>query len=475
MYPFWEGLGIHSTLYLAVVSAFHVLVSHLTVAAAWFNLYLERRAVKERREELYAYLKRSALGLLVFAYVFGALAGVGIWQTTTSANPRGISTLIHNFVLFWGSEWYMFLIDVIGIIAYYYTFDRVSRQTHLRLAWILALGGTGTLSIIVGILSFKLTPGLWLETGNSLNGFFNPTFWPQVFLRFAFMFAITAAWSVFVAAGLPKGYFDRERIIRKASAFGLVGLIVGVLVWLVWYEPALPLRAKAILPSPAIPQPTFPMIYFGLLATFIGLLFALIAPGRQRQFMALGALAIMFLAIFGAERTREVLRKPDIIFGYMSSNQLLFNDLPARGIVSEERALAQTGMLGHLPFVPAPDAIASTSGDMTFGIGDPEVSMGRALAIQQCGSCHSVSDQTALTIAGVRLDLRSQAFLLKRRNLVTADQIDTYLKAIGGFPYMHPFVGSDAERRALARYLEAFLHHTYPETAELAKMQSQAR
>lgn len=475
MYPFWEGLLIHSTLYVAIVSAFHVLASHLTVAAAWFNLYLERRAVKENREELYAYLKRSALGLLVFAYVFGAMAGVGIWQTTTAANPRGISTLIHNFVLYWGSEWYMFLIDVIGIIAYYYTFGRVSKQTHLRLAWILALGGTGTLSIIVGILSFKLTPGLWLETGNSLNGFFNTTFWPQVTMRFAFMLTITAAWALFVVTGLPKGYFERERIIRYASIFGIIGLFAGVLIWLTWYEPSLPVRAKAILPSRAIPQPTFPLIYFGLIATLIGLLFALIAPSKQRRFMALGAMVVMYGAIFGAERTREVLRKPDIIAGYMSSNQLLFNDMAARGIVSEEARLAQTGMLGNLPFVPARDAIASVASDITFGMDDPEVAAGRVLAIQQCGSCHSISKQTSMTIAGVRLDLRSQANLLKMRNLTTADQIDNYIRAIGGFPYMHPFVGTDAERRALARYLEAFLHSTYPETAAAAANQANAR
>ena len=91
MYPVWEGILVHSAMYVAIVAAFHVLASHLTVAAAWFNLYLERRAVYENRPEFYEYLKRSALGLLVFAYVFGALAGVGIWQTTTAANPRGIS------------------------------------------------------------------------------------------------------------------------------------------------------------------------------------------------------------------------------------------------------------------------------------------------------------------------------------------------------------------------------------------------
>ncbi|MCS6774672.1 MAG: cytochrome c [Anaerolineae bacterium] len=475
MYPFWEGLFIHSTLYLAFTSAFHVLASHITVAAAWFNLYLERRAVRENREEFYVYLKRSALGLLVFAYVFGALAGVGIWQTTTAANPRGISTLIHNFVLYWGSEWYMFLIDVIGIIAYYYTFGRVSRQTHLRLAWILALGGTGTLSIIVGILSFKLTPSAWFETGLSLSGFFNTTFWPQLFMRFAFMFTITAAWALLIAGSFPRGFYQREHIIRRAALFGLIGLFAGIAIWLTWFEPSLPVNAKAILPSRAIPAPTFPMIYFGLIATFIGLVFAFVAPQMQRRIFAVGAMVVLFGAIFGAERTREVLRKPDIISGYMSSNQLLFRDIPVRGIASEEKRLSQTGMLGNLPFVPAPDKMANVASDLTFGSSDPEIAAGRVLAIQQCGSCHSVSKQTAMTVAGVRLDLRSQANLLKMRNLTTASKIDAYLKSIGGFPYMHPFVGTDAERRALARYFEAFLHSTYPETAPTSQAQQEVK
>ncbi|MDW8426610.1 MAG: hypothetical protein RMK51_11815 [Meiothermus sp.] len=161
MYPVWEAVFVHSAMFIAIVSAFHVLVSHPTVAAGWFNLFLERKAVYENRPELYEYLRRSALGLLVFAYVFGALAGVGIWQTTTAGNPRGLSALIHNFVLYWGAERYMFLIDVVGIIAYYYTFGRVGPKTHLKIAWLLALGGTGTLAIIVGILSFELTPAGW--------------------------------------------------------------------------------------------------------------------------------------------------------------------------------------------------------------------------------------------------------------------------------------------------------------------------
>lgn len=451
MYPVWEGLYVHSAMYVAIIAAFHVLASHLTVAAAWFNLYLERRAVYEQRPELYAYLKRSALGLMVFAYVFGAMAGVGIWQSTTAANPRGISTLIHNFVLYWGSEWYMFLIDVVGIIAYYYSFGRTDAKSHLRIAWLLALGGTGTLSVIVGILSFKLTPGVWLTSGESLNGFYNPTFWPQLFMRFALMFVITGSWALMIATGMPRDYFERTKIIRSAAAMGLAGLIVALGVWALWYYPALPDHAKIIMRTPAIPAITYQVIVGGLALTFAGLLFAFFAPRRQHQIVALGAMIVLFAAIFGAERTREVMRKPDIIAGYMSSNQLLFNDIPARGIQREEQQLNEQGMLGNLPFLLPPEAISVASqGPLT----DQQAAVGRVLVIQQCSACHSVSDQTSIVIADQRLTLRSLAWLLQRRGMTTAPKIEEYINSIQGFPYMHPVVGRPEERAAMARYLE---------------------
>ena len=460
MYPIWEGLFVHSAMYVAIIATFHVLASHLTVAGAWFNLYIERRAVRENRPELYEYLKRSALGLMVFSYVFGAMSGVGIWQSTTAANPRGISTLIHNFVFYWGSEWYMFLIDVIGIIAYYYTIGRVSKETHLRLAWILALGGSGTLSLIVGILSFKLTPGAWLENGLSLAGFYNPTFWPQWLMRFAFMFVITGGWSLIIATGIPRGYFEREKIIRYAGGSGLIGLVIGVCLWLFWYEPTLPIHARTVMVSPAVVPLTYPVIITGIVAAALGLGLSLLAPQLQRRWIALILMALIQAAIFGAERVREVIRKPDIISGYMSSNQLLFNDLPARGIASEEANLKRDGMMGNLPFMPSPGRLSTNT-----KIANPQLEIGRTLVTQQCSACHNVSLQTEIRVVNRRFVLRSLADLLVARQRTTAAEIDVYIKAIQGFPYMHEMVGTDAERAAMAIYLEHFITQTYDNQA----------
>ncbi len=160
---------------------------------------------------------------------------------------------------------------------------------------------------------------------------------------------------------------------------------------------------------------------------------------------------VLFAAIFGAERTRETMRKPDVINGYMASNNLVFVEHRARGVPSEEQQLARDGVLGNLPFVASADTL--TAAAQARGT-DPQVEMGRVLVLQQCSACHSVSSQTAIEIAGHRLALRSQAELLIKRNMTSATDIAPYLTQLGQLPYMHAVIGTPEEIDAIAAYLE---------------------
>ncbi|MCS6869324.1 MAG: hypothetical protein NZ846_09815 [Thermus sp.] len=457
MYPVWEGYLVHSAVIVAVVAVAHVLFSHVTVAATWFNWWVERRALLENKPYLYDYLKASALRLLMLAYTLGAMFGVGIWFSVTASNPRGISALIHNFVLYWAAEWFWFIIDVFGIAVYYYTFGRVSPKTHARIGLILALAATGTLSIIVGILGFKLTPGAWLQTGLSLDGFYNPSFWPMLFARFALMFALTALYALLVASSLPKDHPARAEVAPLAGRVGLLGLALGVGLVLVWYVPSLPEHAKTLLGIPnAIQQVFFVKMALGVAATALVLLLALLAPRvALRPGLVLLAMGVAYLGLFGAERIREVVRKPDIILGYMASNQFVHVDLPFRGIRSEVARLDQEGLLEALPFAVAPGA----KGAGPAGGVDP-VEAGRVLVGIQCASCHTVSKNTAF-LGG----MRNLAAMFHRRGMTEASQIRAYLEAIGGFPYMHPVVGTPEEREYMARYLEKLVREFYPQSA----------
>lgn len=457
MYPVWEGLIFHSAFIVALVAVAHVLFSHVTVAATWFNWWVERKALAEGKPYLYDYLKASALRLLMFAYTLGAMFGVGIWFSVTASNPRGISTLIHNFVFYWAAEWFWFIIDVFGIAVYYYTFGRVNPKTHARIGLILALAATGTLAIIVGILGFKLSPGHWLQTGLSLDGFYNPTFWPMLFARFALMFALTALYALLVAAGLPKDHPARAEVVPLAGRVGLVGLAVGVALVLLWYVPSLPEHARVLLGVPQVVQKVFYVkMALGVVATALVLALALLKPNlAARAGAAYLALFLAFLGLFGAERTREAIRKPDVVLGYMASNQIIRVDFAPRGVKAEEGRLNQEGILKHLPFAVAPGAkAAGPAGGL-----DP-VEAGRALVVLQCSSCHTVSKNTAL-LGG----MRNLAAMFHRRGMTEAPQIRAYLEAIGGFPYMHPVVGTPEERDYMAQYLERLVKEFFPQAS----------
>jgi Cytochrome C oxidase, cbb3-type, subunit III len=431
MYPLWEVPHLTAGLVLGLIAAFHILPSHLSTSAMWFNVYVERKALREDRPELLEFIKKYTLLLLVFAYVFGSLSGVGIWYAATVANPRGISGLIHNYVWGWATEWVFFIIEVTGIFVYYYTLNKVDKKTHLRIGFIFALASWVTMIIITGILAFMLSPGKWLETGKFFDGFFNPTYWPQLFMRTSVMFGIGAAYAIIVAASLTNAG-TRKLVVRTASLWGAAGLLLGGL-FLLWYLKALPAEAKDLI-GVIVPQglKTGLAVSFALMLLYF--LYAGIRPLGIRTLPAILAIAVLFAGIWSAERTREILRKPYVISHYLYSNQIIGKGLPAKGVASEEELIDEKGILNFDPFVPA-DLRQVNDGN--------RLRAGRMVALIECSSCHALE----------KTGLRPLPQMVKRLNLTEAAAAEGLLDGLSGFPYMPPFHGTPAEKKALAAFL----------------------
>jgi cytochrome bd-type quinol oxidase subunit 1 len=76
-------------------------------------------------------------------------------------------------------------------MVYYYTWGRIPAKAHLVIGWFYAAASWGTLVIINGILTFKLTPGRgWLAAAGTgtepdwfLDAFLNPGYLPSLGLR----------------------------------------------------------------------------------------------------------------------------------------------------------------------------------------------------------------------------------------------------------------------------------------------------
>ncbi|MBI5596393.1 MAG: cytochrome C [Elusimicrobia bacterium] len=418
---------------LALIATFHMLPSHLATSAMWLSVYLEGKAYREERPELLEFVKKYSKFLLVFSYVFGSLSGVGIWFSATVAAPRGISGLIHNYVWGWATEWVFFLIEVAGIFLYTYSFDKVDRRTHLTVGWVFAAASWTTMVVIVGILTFMLTPGRWLATGGFFDGFFNQTYWPQLLLRTTAMFALAAAFAVLVAARL-KDERARAEVVRAAGVTGLAGTLLGAACF-AWYHASLPAALHDVLDALLTPALGRWMLYPALA---VGLYFAVLAfkPLRVGTAAALGAIVVLFASVFALERARELIRKPYLMPGMMYSNQIIGADLPAKGVGSDAGRFARTGILAAAPFVP--------EGLRTLGDSN-RAEAGRMLALLECSACHTLQER----------GLRPLPRLVRGLGMDDPAAMTGFLDALEGYPYMPPFVGNQAEKEALAAYLVA--------------------
>lgn len=439
MYPFWEVPHLTSGLIIAMIASFHILPSHLATGAFWFMAYIEGKAINDNRPELFAFLKRFSLFILVFCFVIGSLTGVGIWFSATVASPRAISGLIHNYVWGWATEWVFFLIEIATIYAYYYTFGKVPPRTHRRIGLIYAWGAWMSMVIITGILGFMLSSDNWIETGSFFDGFFNSTYWPQLAFRTAGMIAIASVYAIIVAASLEKGKV-RYEVIRKAGAWGLCALAAGAL-FAAWYLNALPDHSKELIFQDVIP-PLKTMLHVAIgaavaVAVYF-LLFGVVRPQLACRSFGIVMMLVLLAGIGAGEGLREGCRRPYIINQYMYGNQVVARDLEAKKVKGEVEFFQEHGLTSRLLFFPDQLRIF------------PEEHLakaGRIIALHQCGNCHTMDQKGIRPLPG----------LLANLGLEDAESIADFLDALGEYPFMPPFAADEDEKRATAAYLATLI------------------
>jgi len=428
MYPLFEIPVVGGPILMATIATFHIIPSHVATGAFWITYFIERKALRENRPELLEFLKKLSLSILIFCFVTGSLTGVGIWFAATVLSPRAISGLIHTYVWGWAAEWVFFVIEIVAIYVYYYTFDKISPKIHLRIGLIYAVAAWFSMVIITGILGFMLTPGRWLETGGFFSGFFNQTYWPQLLFRTAMMFAIAGSYAALVAATLRNG--GRDTVRRIAGRWGLSGLLAAG-VFATWYYMVLPANA---LENLATIDYVAIMFKLAIVASILlGGYFLLLASGRGRfvnPWIGTAMMVVLFAGIIGGESVREFIRRPYLIPGYMYSNQIIGHDMAAKGIASEAERFTTDGLLPHYPFVPQQLVTVSEENFLAAG---------EVLVKVECLACHTLAKggRNALPDILDGLDAESAYYLL--------DDLSR--------SYMPPFVGSAPEQRAAAAYL----------------------
>ncbi|HMW32604.1 MAG TPA: cytochrome ubiquinol oxidase subunit I [bacterium] len=425
-YPVWNVGGVGHGWIIGLIAMTHVYISHFAIGGGLYMAVTEALAVKRNDQAMIGYLRSHSNFLLLLTTVLGAMGGIGIWFAVGLVNPASIQALIHNFMFFWAIEWVVFVVEIAIAFFYYYSWDKVSPQFHVKLAWLYFIISAFSLLVINGILTFMLTPGKWLETGNVWDGFFNPSYFPSVIVRFLIMCTIAGVFSIFTSSRV-KDENLRTRLLHYSAKWLMPSFFL-LPFFLYWYFTSLPADVAKLLETGIanigagnLSVLTRVLLLTMLLSVTIYVI-ALVGPFFNPKIFTFGfsvAILILGLIVTGAtESIREMIRKPYTVYGYLYSNGTL------------KKASADSsnyGILKHYPWIAEKEI---TPANMK--------TVGQKIFLAQCQSCHTPTGYRSMKDLAKGWD---REFIFRRL---------TTLPATGIMP---PFMGDEQERRALADYI----------------------
>jgi hypothetical protein len=424
-YPTWETGFLSGGSLIALISVLHVYIAHFAVGGGLFIWLTDRKALLEGSAPLEDYLRRHNRFFLLLTMVFGGVSGVGIWFIIGLVSPAATSALIHNFVFAWGIEWTFFLGEIAALLIYHYYFDTMKRHLRLKTAFLYFVFAWMSLFVVNGILSFMLTPGAWPASRNFWDGFLNPGFIPSTVFRSFISFMFAGLFGYVTTVRMEEGGF-RTRMMHYCTKWLLYPMI-GLALSGAWYFYALPgdTRYTAFIVNPEMDTFVRTLLVASVLI-FAGGLALSLKSGRTVQKAVTAFLILIGLSWMGGfEYVREISRKPYVIGGYMYSTSILVND--------EER-LNREGVL--------PNARWSTVRAVTAA---NTMEAGRELYRIQCYPCH--------TTGGIRNDI-----IPKTRSFTFLGMLAQLTGQGKAKPYMPRFVGTQAEKEALAAFIVAKLN-----------------
>jgi len=399
-----------------IVGYLFALACYFTAGASLLVVVLEHRAQREGNQFLLTFLQDWSRFFLLMATVLGLVLAAGAWLVAAVTEPAVVFPLARILFWVWGILWVFAGLGLSAVLLHYSGWGAVAPGHHLVVGWVAAGSAWACLFVVNGILAFLLDPGSWLKTGRLLDGFFNATFNPSLLVQVGLALGIGGLFTLVAGAESDPPRL-RSILVRTSAWFALAGFTL-MPVGEAWQAAVMPPAAREALFGGAGPGA-------GVFAAGIALavlIVAILATGPLvRTAVTPRPLALLLLVLGLAAAgvsgwTRTAARAPWVISGYLQVN----GTSPR-----EVRAARESGFLRRTRYARARVSSDPLAGEELFRF--------------QCASCH--------TTTGVR-GLRQ---IVRGWDVETIDHQIGRLEKLRGV--MPPFAGTDAERRALARWL----------------------
>lgn len=427
---------------MAIVAILHVLINHpFAVGGYPLLVFLEWLAYKNKDRDLDKLAHRITFVFFIVTTTVGAMTGVGIWLTSTLIAPFAIGSLLRVFFFAWATEWIVFIIELLLIMGYFLSWERLSgpenKKKHILLGILLAFFSWITMAIITAILGFMMNPGQWkgegiLDEVSLLASLFNPIYLPQLAFRTAYSM-ITGGLLVWFLLTFftAKNSELRVSTIRRISIW-ILGWVPFLIAASLWYWKVIPdFMHKNV--DVALLGVTFSYwhrnffwIEIGMVLSFV--LAAVCGAFRPQKFPTVLLIVPFFFGLWilgHFERVREFIRKPYVIGGYMYANGVRKSELPV---------LQRDGMLTYAAYAKHRKVTEEN-----------KVEAGRDVFMIACSRCHTSEGLNGIVSRFNRMyggrDWAPDAMKVFIQNMNTSH------------PYMPPFPGNEKEIDALIAYL----------------------
>lgn len=421
-YPVNDFGPIMKGLVIGGLGIFHVFVAQFAIGGGMLMCWFQWPAMTGRSETARTFLDSYFKALVLVSFVIGALTGVGMWFTTIQISPRTIGVMVDEFHWVWATEWLFFCLEVVAGYSFYRYGRLMSDSLRLRVLVLYTIAAWMSLFWINGILSWQLTPGGWIETGNIWSGFFNPSFWPSLLFRTVTSMTIAAlAACIVINTMLRLTRDERAELIQRAAQMLVPMAAMPVLG--AWYLAVLPDDSREWVLGGSVAMTMFMSLAVGASLLIGG--YALVGLWRQKLYIngatATLLAALAFGATAGGEFVREGVRKPFTIRETLYSNSIT---------PEEVEHFRRVGITTEDPF-PLRDAAAYPN---------EQLRLGARVFRSGCSVCHTMAGANGLMhLAG------SWTTEQKRMNIAKLQHTKTF---------MPPFAGTPDELEALVQLLE---------------------
>lgn len=431
VFPVFEMPWLGTRWLIGSVAILHVLINHAAaIGGSLLVVLMERRGhlSGDPRWEALAY--RLAFIFFLLTTTVGALSGVGIWFTSMVGAPVAIGSLLRIFFWAWFAEWLVFVLEIGLITAYFLSWHRFKDKTqHLRLGYMYVAASFLTMVIVTGILGAMMTPGRWLASPDLWQGFFGPTYLPQLLLRSGLALGLAGASGMLLARLLVSPDFLPE--VERFCARFLLAAVPLAFVGGMAYLAVLPDTLRDQIPTALVTSRLVPYVQasYALNGTLALVVLAVAGLGLRRAkawpaAIAAVPLLAMVLWLGQFERVREFVRKPYLIPGLLYANGIWRADVPR---------LNREGVLPQARFATVHRATVTNQREA-----------GREIYKLECATCHTIGGINGLQGRLGELDAVAIGQFLGVQHRI--------------HPFMPPFVGTPAEQAALAAYLASLRH-----------------